>query len=91
MSSDDCQRFLIGGKVQGVSYRISACAEARRLELSGWVRNLPDGRVEALVAGRSEALAEFARWLARGPRHAVVSTLESEPAEAPESAGFQIR
>lgn len=91
MSSDDCQRFLISGKVQGVSYRVAAGAEARRLELSGWVRNLPDGRVEALAAGRPEALAEFARWLARGPRHAFVSTVEAEPAAAPASPDFEIR
>ncbi|MCG3203008.1 MAG: Acylphosphatase [Gammaproteobacteria bacterium] len=63
---------LVSGRVQGVCYRAFAQREARRLGVTGWVRNLPDGRVEVTAAGPPVALEEFRRWLHRGPPQAVV-------------------
>ena len=51
--------LLIAGRVQGVSYRVSAAHEAQRLGLAGWVRNLPDGRVELLAQGDAELLRQL--------------------------------
>ena len=66
------RRYVVTGRVQGVFFRVSTRIEAQRLGLSGWVRNLPDGRVEALVSGEAEPLAALERWLAVGPPHARV-------------------
>ena len=57
----------IRGRVQGVSYRESARAEALRLGLTGWVGNLSDGSVEAVVEGPAGALEAFVTWCQRGP------------------------
>ena len=86
-----CRRYQISGKVQGVAYRVSARAEAERLRLSGWVRNLPDGRVEVTACGAEAALAAFAQWLRRGPPHAAVTTVTIEACTDPVGAGFHIR
>jgi len=66
------RRYLIAGRVQGVFYRASARAEALRLGLTGWVRNLPDGRVEAWAMGPEDTLGAFETWLRRGPPRARV-------------------
>lgn len=79
------RHYLVAGRVQGVCYRASARAEATRLGLSGWVRNLRDGRVEALASGEADALAAFERWLASGPPHAQVTQVMAN--DSPEDAG----
>lgn len=63
----------IAGRVQGVGFRWFARESARRLGLSGWVRNCPDGTVEVAADGSDEALSRFREELARGPEAAVVS------------------
>ncbi|MEZ4380914.1 MAG: acylphosphatase [Nannocystaceae bacterium] len=63
----------IAGRVQGVAYRASARAVARRLGLVGWVRNLPTGEVELRAEGPREALEALLQWCAEGPPAAVVS------------------
>lgn len=75
---DDRRRasLRIRGKVQGVSYRESARAEAQRLGLTGWVRNRSDGSVEAVVEGPSAALEAFVTWSQRGPALAHVTGVE---------------
>ena len=85
-----CRRYHVSGKVQGVYYRASAREAARGLGLSGWVRNLPDGRVEAVAAGSPAALAEFERWLAQGPPRAEVSAVTSETWQEDVAAGFLV-
>jgi acylphosphatase len=86
-------RFIVSGRVQGVGYRYFARRAAVRLGLVGWVRNLPDGTVEAVAEGSGEALAGFAAELRKGPPMASVSAVhESEPQE--QTGGlksFQIR
>ncbi len=57
----------VSGRVQGVWYRATARDVARRLGLTGWVRNLPDGRVEIVAEGDKEALNEFIKWCWEGP------------------------
>ena len=69
------QRYLVEGEVQGVGYRYFAVARARQVGVCGWVRNLPDGRVEAVAEGTAAALAEFEGWLKRGPTVAVVTNV----------------
>jgi acylphosphatase len=64
--------LLISGRVQGVCFRAYTRDEARRLGLKGWVRNLPDGRVEALAQGGPKELRIFESWCSQGPPHARV-------------------
>jgi acylphosphatase len=87
-----CRRYFVSGRVQGVGFRMSAYMAARRLGLDGWVRNLPDGRVEALAAGRTERLASFEDWLRAGPPGARVDDLEIRTEDrSPPAHGFSIR
>ena len=84
-------RLVISGRVQGVAYRANARAEAQRLRLVGWVRNLDDGRVEALAEGERETLEAFVAWSRRGPRAARVDDVAVERGEATgEFRGFEI-
>lgn len=66
-------RCLVAGRVQGVFYRASAAQKARELGLSGWAKNLSDGRVEVVAAGDEDAVAGLAAWLWEGSRAAQVS------------------
>lgn len=68
-------RLLISGTVQGVGYRWSCRREAQGLGLAGWVRNLPDGRVEALVQGTREQVERMIKWCYRGPEEARVADI----------------
>lgn len=76
--------LLITGLVQGVSYRANAAALARRLGLAGWVRNLPDGRVELLAQGDEKALKSLLAWAHQGPTQSRVDHVEARWA-APET------
>ena len=81
------KHLFISGRVQGVSFRAFAAKLAARYGVSGWVRNLSDGRVEALL---SDLPAEMEAELRRGPRFGHVERIEMSDAEsAPE--GFEIR
>ena len=89
------RRFRIVGKVQGVYFRHSTRVEAERLEIAGYAQNLPDGSVEVLAHGTTEAVEELSRWLHRGPKGARVDdvtefAVESEPSLADASA-FAVR
>jgi len=68
----------VSGRVQGVFFRAETADLARSLGLGGWVRNLPDGRVEALFEGEKEDVEKAVDFCRRGPRGAYVSDLNIE-------------
>ena len=82
------KQVVIQGRVHGVGYRDWMVTQARALGVAGWVRNRPDGTVEALVYGEVDAVEELLRACRRGPRLAVVSRIEEEWADPPEEPGF---
>ena len=79
-------RAIVRGRVQGVSYRASTVAQARRLGLTGWVQNRPDGGVELEAEGPTDAVAALLAWCEQGPPAARVTgvTVEELPATAAE-------
>jgi acylphosphatase len=82
--------LLVAGKVQGVFYRVSAKKQADALQLTGWVRNAPDGRVECLACGNLKELERFIAWCRQGPSRAQVSDVEIRWEDQQEFADFRI-
>ena len=76
-----CRRCLVSGKVQGVFYRASAAERARALGLTGYAKNLPDGRVEVLACGEEAKVSELIEWLWKGPPAAKVQHVEVQDAD----------
>jgi acylphosphatase len=95
MESGDRERahVYVSGQVQGVFFRDSAREKAEQLGLSGWVKNLPDGRrVEALFEGPPEKVREMIAWCERGPSHATVEEVEAQlEASRGDIQGFEVR
>lgn len=90
--SRQCLLLRIRGRVQGVSFRYYTERQARQLGIDGWVRNMPDGSVEACICGSLEAVAEMRGWLGHGPTYAAVAAVEVSEAEpAIAGQGFRIR
>ena len=75
------QRLTISGRVQGVGYRDWTITTARRLGLTGWVRNRTDGAVEALIVGDDSAVGEMINACRRGPPAARVDNVDIEPVD----------
>lgn len=85
-------RVLIHGLVQGVGFRNFTQQQAQRLCVEGWVRNLDDGRVEAVFEGSAEAVDDLLERVTRGPRLSKVSHIEvSEDTSTEELSGFLLR
>ncbi|MDH3260709.1 MAG: acylphosphatase [Acidimicrobiia bacterium] len=83
---------IVTGRVQGVGFRYATLREAQQRGLTGWVRNLSDGRVEVLALGPSVAVNDLVAWLAEGPRLASVTNVEVIPVEPdPGLSTFQVR
>ncbi|MHC4472733.1 MAG: acylphosphatase [Planctomycetota bacterium] len=81
----------VSGLVQGVFYRASAQESARSLGLDGWVRNLPDGRVEIVAEGPREKLEALAEWCREGPPFARVQDVDvSWEPHRDEFTGFSV-
>jgi acylphosphatase len=83
-----CFRCVVAGRVQGVFFRASAREQAQRLGLTGYARNLPDGRVEVLACGVPAAVAELREWLRNGPSAAEVTGVACEPVPYQGLTGF---
>lgn len=84
--------LLIAGQVQGVSYRYSMGEQARAAGLRGWVRNLRDGRVEAVVQGPAPAVDALVAWCRRGPPGARVDAVASAAWDGTDAMGtFETR
>ena len=81
----------ISGRVQEVWFRQSTAEAARAAGVSGWVRNLPDGRVEAVFEGEAAAVDQLVAWSGRGPRGAHVEAVEAADEEPCDEAGFEVR
>jgi acylphosphatase len=83
---------LVEGEVQGVGYRATAWNVAKKLGVAGWVRNLADGRVEAVVEGEKEVVERMIGWFNKGPPGAYVQKVKVEwvPYKA-EFKTFEIR
>jgi len=81
-------RCVVAGRVQGVFFRASAREQAHRLGLTGYARNLPDGRVEILVCGAPDAVAELREWLRQGPPTADVTGVACEAVTYQPMPGF---
>ena len=81
-------RLKIEGFVQAVGFRQFAIAEARKLNLDGWVRNCFDGTVEALVSGPTKAVETFVGLCMRGPPGSRVTNVDLHKAEPPDAKGF---
>ena len=81
---------FVAGRVQGVFFRVETRRKAIELGLSGWVKNLADGRVEFLISGSDSSLKQMRCWLQQGPRLARVDDLILEQVERVPGSGFQI-
>jgi len=93
ISSDQTRVHLkIEGRVQGVYFRASTVAQAQRFEVTGWVRNCPDGSVEVTAEGPRASVEQLVEWCRRGPDGARVHhvQLEWEPAQN-NFVGFSVR
>ena len=83
---------IISGKVQGVFYRASTQNEAKKLGLTGWVRNLEDGTVELEAQGDSEDVDRLLKWCRQGPPDCEVTRISSDViSEVPGEGVFEIR
>ncbi len=91
MDDSTCIKLLISGRVQGVGFRYWVRERAEALGLDGWVRNLPDGRVEAVFAGPAALVEEAVAVCEQGPMHARVAAAERLSCEEQPAPGFHIR
>lgn len=91
MSEKVAAQVLISGQVQGVGFRFSTVNEAKRNGVTGWVRNLPDGRVEAVFEGSKDAVENMIQWSNKGPSSAVVQNVAVDYQEPQGFSDFQTR
>ena len=85
------KRWFVGGTVQGVGFRFFVQHKATALGLSGWARNLDDGRVEVYAVGSAERLSDLAAALHAGPRMAQVRAVEEQDDSVQTVSGFGVR
>ncbi len=83
-------RLRVNGLVHGVFFRASLSAVASERGVSGWVRNVPDGSVEAVLEGEEESVMEVIEWARRGPPRARVDSLKTETQPVKNLRGFRI-
>lgn len=83
-------RCYVSGRVQGVFYRAATRHQAEQLGITGYARNLLDGRVEVLACGPKSSVDDLCVWLSKGPANAEVSNVTCEPVEILPPAVFRI-
>ena len=84
-------RVVVRGAVQGVYFRVEARERARSRGVAGWIRNLPDGSVEAIFEGAPEHVDSLIAWCRRGPRGARVEAVSVGWEEPLGASGFEVR
>ena len=84
------RRLLISGRVQGIGYRYSCRRVAESAGVSGWCRNLPDGRVEACFEGDPAAVEWAVAWCRSGPSSAIVTSVDVTPETPQGERGFRL-
>lgn len=82
---------FVSGIVQGVGYRFTTANQANQLGIRGWVRNLPDDRVESVFEGVQASVEEIISWCRKGPPGAVVTNVVVEYEEPEDLGEFQIK
>jgi acylphosphatase len=85
------RRLVVTGRVQGVAFRAATLAQAQRLGVAGWVKNRPDGAVEAAIEGDAAAVEALIAFCRRGPRFAEVHGVQVSDEPAKGLAEFTIR
>jgi len=90
MRSNSARRWLVRGRVQGVGFRYFAQKSAASLGLTGYTRNLDDGRVEVYAVGPEEKLSQLAGLLHTGPRWAEVRGVEEQEVSVQQYGSFRI-
>jgi acylphosphatase len=85
------RKVRVFGRVQGVFFRQWAVNQARAFGVSGWIRNCPDGTVEAYVAGDEEAVARMIAVMHNGPSQARVEDVTVEVVDPEELSGFSVK
>ena len=85
------RRVIVHGRVQGVGFRVTIARAAQARGVAGWVRNRPDGSVEAVFEGEPEAVESLVRLCTDGPRHAEVTDTEVVHEEPEGLERFEIR
>jgi acylphosphatase len=85
------RHIRVTGRVQNVTYRDSTQEEAQRRGVAGWVRNLPDGSVEAELEGPGSAIDQVLRWMQKGPLLAKVEDLEITIVPPTGAESFEVR
>ena len=87
-----CRHYIVEGRVQGVFFRASTKDYADDIGVKGWVRNQPNGNVEAVACGTEQQLATLEIWLNQGPPMAMVNRVKIESWDsAPDFTEFSIR
>jgi acylphosphatase len=85
------KRVLVSGRVQGVFFRDTCRRLALEQGVAGWVRNLPDRRVEAVFEGPAEPVQRLVDWAGQGPREATVARVDVRDEEPEGLSGFTVR
>lgn len=91
MPEEIARRIVVTGLVQGVGFRAACAQQARMRNLRGWVRNLPEGQVEAWVEGAADDVADLADWLSGGPPGARVRERSVTEAQARAYPSFTVQ
>ncbi|MCB1831770.1 MAG: acylphosphatase [Chromatiaceae bacterium] len=86
-----CVKCLVSGRVQGVFFRASTREQALSLGITGYARNLADGRVEVMACGENSAVSQLRNWLTRGPVAAQVTAVACEPQETLRYQSFTVQ